>query len=99
MTIREQFLIVQKDVIEMMDKRFVDYLIDDVKITFKDQYPQKFEHSLLSGTFNSKVLIDAQPKNCETIYADDDHSAILLCSLKAKEKGWFGGVAQKGAFR
>lgn len=58
MTIREQFLIVQKDVIDKLDKRFVDYLINDVEITFKDQYPQEFEHSLLSGTFNSKVLID-----------------------------------------
>ena len=58
MTIREQFLIVQKDVIDKMDKRFVDYLINDVEITFKDQYPQKFEHSLLSGTFNSNVLIN-----------------------------------------
>jgi hypothetical protein len=35
-------------------------------------------------------------KGCENISAHDQHEALLICALLARERHWFGGNAAKG---
>jgi hypothetical protein len=46
-----------------------------------------------------RVVVLSQRRECKTIYADDEHSASVICALVAKDKGWFGGVSEPGQCR
>lgn len=46
-----------------------------------------------------RVTVLSQRQECKTIFADDKHSANVICALVAKDKGWFGGVAEPGQCR
>lgn len=58
MTIKEQFLLVQNDVIRNLDNRFVRFLDANVVIPFDGNYPQPNEDLLLAGTFNFQVKVN-----------------------------------------
>ncbi len=58
MTIKEQFLLVQNDVIRNLDNRFVRFLDTNLDISFDGNYPQPNESLLLAGTFNFQVRVN-----------------------------------------
>ena len=57
MTVKQQFLLVQNDVIRTLDNRFVKYLDATMTIKFSGSYPQEYEDLLLTGTFNSQIKV------------------------------------------
>lgn len=62
-----------------------------------------FENRMSSGGDSpyrcDRVIMLSQKEECKTIYADDKHSANVICALVAKDNGWFGGVAEPGQCR
>lgn len=58
MTIHQQFLLVQNDVIRTLDNRFVQSLDANLTIKFRGQYPQKYEDLLMTGTYNFQVRVN-----------------------------------------
>jgi len=58
MTIKEQFIEVQNDVIRRLDNRFVSYLDANLIVPFDGNYPQPYENLLLAGTFNFQVRVN-----------------------------------------
>jgi len=40
--------------------------------------------------------LDNPPLGCQTIYADDDKEALVLCALVANENNWLGGYTSRG---
>lgn len=58
MTVKQQFLIVQNDVIRTLDNRFVKYLDATLTIKYSGMYPQQYEDLLLSGTYNSQIKVN-----------------------------------------
>ncbi|MEQ9008477.1 MAG: hypothetical protein RLO12_01080 [Fulvivirga sp.] len=80
-----RFIIVSEDIPKLENYLKVDF--------------EEYGHLKSSGTSPyrcERVVVLSQQKDCETIYADDDHAANVICSLKAKDKGWFGGLAKPG---
>jgi len=58
MTIKEQFLLVQNDVIKNLDNRFVRFLDANLVVPFDGNYPQPKENLLLAGTFNFQIRVN-----------------------------------------
>lgn len=58
MTVKQQFLSLQTDVINNLDNRFVKYLDASLSIMYTGPYPQEYEEYLLSGTYNSMVKVN-----------------------------------------
>lgn len=82
-----------------------------IKFIIRDEHIRRLEKFLkirifprdkeLKGNGNSpfkckRVVVLSQRRECKTIYADDEHSANVICAMVAKDKGWFGGVAESG---
>lgn len=57
MTVKQQFLLVQNDVIRNLDSRFVEYLDETLPVKYSGNYPQKYEELLLLGTYNSEIKV------------------------------------------
>ncbi len=41
--------------------------------------------------------IDNPPHDCETIFAEDQNDAIVVCALIASKNNWLGGVPSEGS--
>lgn len=54
----------------------------------------------LSGGNNAYRCIEISDiednSDCQTIFADDDHSALFKCALLANQNNWMGGVSEPG---
>jgi hypothetical protein len=40
--------------------------------------------------------VDSPPFDCQTIYANNNHEALVKCALVASSNNWFGGVSNPG---
>jgi hypothetical protein len=58
MTIKEQFIEVQTDIIRSLDNHFVGFLDANLIVTFDGNFPQPNENLLLAGTFNFQVKVN-----------------------------------------
>lgn len=43
-----------------------------------------------------RISVLSQPRQCKTIFADDQHAANVICALVASDNRWFGSVAYPG---
>lgn len=69
---------------------------------------QKLESYLKISFFAAEITGSGQPYKCErvsvldsatgckTIYADNDHSANVICAIVARKQNWFDGLARQG---
>ena len=40
--------------------------------------------------------VDSPPFDCQTIFANNNHDALVKCALIASSNNWFGGVSNHG---